>query len=203
MKVLKASAGSGKTYRLSKSYIDHLLSSDDRYAYRHLLAVTFTNKATAEMKGRILRDLYELSAENEKARRMLVDILHDYSAFSVSTIDRFFQQTLKAFSREIGQFSAYQVELDRDTLIQESMDRILDGLTEDKKDLVDWLKQSVISAVEQGRRFSIDDGLLEMGKRLKNETDAEARKRGDQTGLDTLVVHAVNDDDLLSAIDSR
>ena len=181
MKVLKASAGSGKTYRLSKSYIEHLLSSDDRYAYRHLLAVTFTNKATAEMKGRILRDLYELSAENEKARRMLVDILHDYSAFSVSTIDRFFQQTLKAFSREIGQFSAYQVELDRDTLIQESMDRILDGLTEDKKDLVDWLKQSVISAVEQGRRFSIDDGLLEMGKRLKNE---EYRELSEKYGID-------------------
>ena len=181
MKVLKASAGSGKTYRLSKFFISLLLSSDDRYAYRHILAVTFTNKVTAEMKGRILRDLHELSADNEKARRVLVDILHDYSAFSVSTIDKFFQQTLKAFSREIGQFSAYQVELDRDSLIQEAMDRILDGLTEDKKDLVEWLRHSVVSAVEQGRRFSIDEGLFEMGARLKSE---EHRELCEKYGID-------------------
>ena len=50
-----------------------------------------------------------------KAQAVLHDILHDYGAFAVSTIDRFFQQTLKAFSREIGQFASYQVELDRDT----------------------------------------------------------------------------------------
>ena len=181
MKVLKASAGSGKTYRLSKSFINLLLSSDDRFVYRHILAVTFTNKATAEMKGRILRDLYALSATDERAKQRLVDILHDYSAFSVSTIDRFFQQTLKAFSREIGQFSAYQVELDRNSLIQESMDRILDGLTEDKKDLLAWLRQSVVSAVEQGRRFSIDEGLYEMGARLKSE---EHRELCEKHGID-------------------
>ena len=181
MKVLKASAGSGKTYRLSKSFIRILLSSDDRFAYRHILAVTFTNKATAEMKGRILRDLYALSATDERARQRLVDILHDYSAFSVSTIDKFFQQTLKAFSREIGQFSAYQVELDRKSLIQESMDRILDGLTEDKKDLLEWMRQSVVSAVEQGRRFSIDEGLYEMGTRLKSE---EHRELCEKHGID-------------------
>ena len=60
MKILKASAGSGKTYRLSKTYIDLLLSSGEPYPYRHILAVTFTNKATAEMKARILRDLAKL-----------------------------------------------------------------------------------------------------------------------------------------------
>ena len=63
-----------------------------------------------------------------KTRRVLHDILHDYSAFAVSTIDKFFQQTLKAFSREIGQFASYQVELDKDSLIAESVDRILDSL---------------------------------------------------------------------------
>ena len=54
MKIIKASAGSGKTYTLSHTYLDYLLHSDDPWAYRHLLAVTFTNKATAEMKERIL-----------------------------------------------------------------------------------------------------------------------------------------------------
>ena len=66
MKIIKASAGSGKTYRLSHTYIDYLLSSDDPFAYRHLLAVTFTNKATAEMKeGRECDLLARLAAEKQ------------------------------------------------------------------------------------------------------------------------------------------
>ena len=54
LKIMKASAGSGKTYSLARKYISILLKSSDRYAYRHILAVTFTNKATDEMKSRIL-----------------------------------------------------------------------------------------------------------------------------------------------------
>ena len=177
MKIYKASAGSGKTYTLSKEYIDLLLQSEDRYAYRHILAVTFTNKATAEMKARILRDLNEKAKEDPKARRILSDILHDYSAFAVSTIDKFFQQTLKAFSREIGQFASYQIELDRDSLIQESMDRILDNLTPDQKELVEWLRQSVMDKVEQGQHFSIDDGLYEIGALLKSEEHRELKEK--------------------------
>ena len=65
IKILKASAGSGKTYNLAKEYISILLGSTDRYAYRHVLAVTFTNKATAEMKSRILRELYVLGSDPE------------------------------------------------------------------------------------------------------------------------------------------
>ena len=134
IKILKASAGSGKTYNLALEYIRLLLQSPERYKYRNILAVTFTNKATDEMKRRILKELFILSTRPEdsdyydvfvpgtfpdaetlrkKADRCLCSILHDYSAFAVSTIDRFFQQTLRAFSREIGQFSSYQVELDR------------------------------------------------------------------------------------------
>ena len=130
LQLMKASAGSGKTYSLTRQYISLLLKSSDRYAYRHVLAVTFTNKATDEMKSRILKELYIMSSDpsksdykkdfipslfpdesgmQEKAGRVLQDILHDYSAFAVSTIDRFFQQTLKAFSREIGHFASYQV----------------------------------------------------------------------------------------------
>ena len=58
---MKASAGSGKTYSLARKYISLLLSNRDRYAYRHILAVTFTNKATDEMKGRIVEELYNLA----------------------------------------------------------------------------------------------------------------------------------------------
>ena len=147
IRIMKASAGSGKTYNLEKTYISLLLRNEDRYAYRHILAVTFTNKATEEMKSRILKELHILatvpassdyhdcfvpdlfSDDDELSSRsaaVLRDILHDYSAFAVSTIDRFFQQTLKAFSREIGQFASYQVELYKESLVAESVDRVLD-----------------------------------------------------------------------------
>lgn len=167
VKILKASAGSGKTYRLSKTYIDLLLKSKDSYPYRHILAVTFTNKATAEMKSRILRDLY--NSEDPKARKLLVDILHDYSAFSVTTIDKFFQRALKSFSREIGQMDDYQIELDRTSLIHESVDRILDSLTEEDQELIDWIKSSVAPMLEQGQKLNIEEGLYDIGKQLKRE----------------------------------
>ena len=67
LKILKASAGSGKTYSLARKYISLLLESQDRYAYRHILAVTFTNKATDEMKGRILKELHVLATDPLKS----------------------------------------------------------------------------------------------------------------------------------------
>ena len=164
MKILKASAGSGKTYRLSKTYIDLLLSSGEPYPYRHILAVTFTNKATAEMKSRILKFLSESSDKNE--REMLRDILHDYSAFAVSTIDKFFQQALKAFAREIGQVADYQIDLDKDSLIREAMDRILDSLTRENTEILDWMQRSVATDLSQGKRVNIEESLYEMGGRL-------------------------------------
>ncbi len=177
MKILKASAGSGKTYRLSQTYRDLLLGSKSPYPYRHILAVTFTNKATAEMKSRILQDLSALSGSDSRARTILTELLHDYGAFSVSTIDRFFQQALKAFSREIGQFADYQIELDKDALIAETMDRILDSLTEDKHELLLWIRSSLEDTLEQGRRYRVDEGLQEIGKLLKNDEFRELAER--------------------------
>ncbi|MCR5759361.1 MAG: UvrD-helicase domain-containing protein [Bacteroidales bacterium] len=177
--VKKASAGSGKTYTLAHTYIDLLA---DELAYRHILAVTFTNKATAEMKDRILNYL----AEDPEKRSKLVRILHDYSAFAVSTIDRFFQRALKSFAREIGQMADYQVELDRDSLIAEAMDRILDSLTgeESQKEILGWLRENVADKLESGGRPSIDNTLYEMGKKLGSEERRRLR-----------AAHGVTDDE--------
>ena len=180
MKILKASAGSGKTYRLSHTYLDLLLKNWASNPYRHILAVTFTNKATGEMKARILRDLAELAKTDPRARTLLTELLHDYGAFAISTIDRFFQQALKAFSREIGQYADYQVELDKDSLIAEAMDRILDSLTEDSGELLDWIRESLSDTLEQGRRYRVDEGLLEIGRLLKND---EFRELADREGI--------------------
>ena len=201
LKLMKASAGSGKTYSLARQYIELLLKSSDRYAYRHILAVTFTNKATDEMKSRILKELHIMASDpsvsdyrdyfvpslfasetdmQDKAKKVLQDILHDYSAFAVSTIDRFFQHTLKAFSREIGHFASYQVELDKDSLVAESVDRILDSLTEDNGGLLSWLTDNVLEQIEQGGRYSLDANLMDMAGRLMSPQRQEVL---DQAGI--------------------
>ena len=232
IQIMKASAGSGKTFNLARKYITLLFRKSDRASYRHILAVTFTNKATDEMKSRILRELYILSTDpgssgylkwfipemfpaeelasvdsgdivrelpgkpgeriteeslKESAREMLCNILHDYSAFSVSTIDRFFQQTLKAFSREIGQFSSYQVELDRKMLIRETVDRILDSLTEDSPDLLRWLTDCAMEQVEKGERYNLDQRLGDMAERLKSDA---YRDIVEESGIDEALVYS-------------
>lgn len=200
--ILRASAGSGKTFNLAKTYIRILLTSPEDHPYRHILAVTFTNKATAEMKNRILKELSVMASDpgksgyfkdfvpalfpdagslQTKAGAVLTDILHDYGAFSVSTIDKFFQQTLKAFSREIGQFSSYQIELDRNSLVHESVDRILDSLTESSSDLIEWLERSVIEQLEQGARVNLESRLYEMAEKLSSE---ERKTLSESLGLD-------------------
>ena len=187
LKILKASAGSGKTYNLAKEYIRLIVGSDQPDAYRHVLAVTFTNKATDEMKRRILKELYTLSKEpqespyfndlvpavrpnakalQDRAAQQLSAILNDYSAFAVSTIDRFFQQTLRAFSREIGQFASYQVQVDREALITESVDRVLDGLSEKDTPLLDWLTRSAQENLQEKGRIGLEDGLKTIAKDL-------------------------------------
>ncbi len=205
MEIMKASAGSGKTFNLARKYISLLFKKNDNYSYKHILAVTFTNKATAEMKNRILKELYVLAYQTDKspylayfmpskgsvpaedligqieegrendeviiarrARYILSNILHDYSAFTISTIDKFFQQTLKAFSREIGQFTSYQVELDKRALVTETVDRILDSLSESKPELLSWLRDSVIEQIEEGNRYKLEDNLIIIAEKLKS-----------------------------------
>lgn len=150
--IYKASAGAGKTFTLAHRYIAMMLERTDwRTAYKHILAVTFTNKATEEMKGRILEYLFNLSSGDskemddlapflgydrpcptevaaevqQKSAVMLKNILHDYSDFSVTTIDKFFQHVYRSFSRELGHYSACRVELDQDSLIGKALDEML------------------------------------------------------------------------------
>lgn len=232
LEIMKAAAGSGKTFNLARKYITLLFKKQDRYSYRHILAVTFTNKATDEMKNRILKELYILASDTENsgylkyfmpelfgaeelsdikdedfvrelpakpgrkitmeslaesAETILCNILHDYSAFAVSTIDRFFQQTLKAFSREIGQFASYQVELDKDSLVAESVDRVLDSLTESDAGLLRWLTDSVIENIELGGRYNLESSLISMASRLKSD---EHRVMVEKTGIDESSVYS-------------
>ncbi len=188
LSVYKASAGSGKTHRLTAEYLCLLFSSP--YAYRHILAVTFTNKATDEMKTRIVEELsnlalgrksdyvdllsdeYGLNEEQvrKEARDTLVRILHDYSSFSVSTIDKFFQQTMRAFTREIGLGGGYNVELDTEKVLGQAVDSMLFDLERsDNKLLLDWLIRFSEEKIENGDTWNIRSDIQSLSSEIFKE----------------------------------
>ena len=159
-KIIKytASAGSGKTYTLTREYIRYLLENPT--AYRSILAVTFTNKAAAEMKRRILDELAKIAAgekssildeiisasgkpltgssPREDAKMILSAILSDYSRFSIGTIDSFFQKVFRAFAREIGVQTNFNLYLKHNRILKDSISGMVNNLT-DGDALREWL----------------------------------------------------------------
>ncbi|MCF8358779.1 MAG: UvrD-helicase domain-containing protein [Prolixibacteraceae bacterium] len=184
--IYKASAGSGKTYRLVLEYLKLLVQNPQNY--RHTLAVTFTNKATAEMKERIMRDLF--AVVNGKNQNLLNDIkretgiseqvitrnaglslsllLHDYDRFSVNTIDSFFQGVLRSFARELGLYGGYEVDLDSEAILSEACDRLIMGVEADK-DLRNWLLSMVEEKLVSGKNWQVRDEIIKLGKEFLKE----------------------------------
>ncbi len=190
LNIYRASAGSGKTYRLTQDYIHLLFDPLKERPHRHILAVTFTNKATDEMKSRILKELYLLAqglksdyrsglmdkykmsenAVNERARKVLIDILHDYSSFSISTIDRFFQQVLRAFARDIGVNGGYSLELDSIQTLTQAVDNLfLDLSKAENGQLLQWLTQLAEERIEQSENWNMRKNITEIGREIFKE----------------------------------
>lgn len=142
----KASAGSGKTHFLSQTYTDYLLDQisdisshnrNDDWPYKHILAVTFTNAATQEMKERILYMIDQVAHDKDQspkrqkyAQILLKKIVHDYSMFRVSTIDSFFQTILRSFAFEMGRSSSYDVSLDSETALEQALASLYEKIEE-------------------------------------------------------------------------
>ncbi len=190
LRIYKASAGSGKTFRLAVEYLKIALSAE--WNYKHILAVTFTNKATTEMKYRVVQELYQLAQGRQtaylevlkeemglnemelanRAQKCLPRILHDYSRFSISTIDSFFQRVIKAFNRELGINTAYQVDLDDEQILDEAVDELLLSIEEDR-DLLEWLKQFARDKIQEGGGWNLKGDILKLGRQIYNETFKE------------------------------
>lgn len=188
-----ASAGSGKTFRITREYLKLLLkTSGGARAYRSILAVTFTNKATGEMKGRIVAALSELARGSEAQLRSFCEelaregvhlpphelqqralevrgnLLHDYSRFSVFTIDKFFQKVLHAFVNEAGLHPGFVVELDTDRLLEEAVNAVLESAGGDRQRM-SWLMQLVQQRIGDGKSWDVKRELLELGKEIFKE----------------------------------
>ena len=183
--VYKASAGSGKTFTLAVEYIKLLVKNPQ--SYRHILAVTFTNKATEEMKMRILSQLYgiskqlpesndymerilestDLSAEqvSERAGLALHLLLHNYNYFRVETIDTFFQSVLRNLARELDLTANLRVGLNDTQVEEQAVDRLIDRLTHSDV-MLQWILKYIMESISEDRSWNIIGQVKQFGRTI-------------------------------------
>ena len=194
--IYKASAGSGKTFTLATEYIKLLIVNPR--AYRNILAVTFTNKATAEMKERILTQLYGISINDTNsapyiqnitkslhltqsdimaaAGKALNYILHDYSYFRIETIDSFFQSVMRNLARELRLGTNMNLEIDNVGVLNDAVDAMIEKLTRNSPVLV-WLLEYINEKIENDHRWNISDEIKQFGLNIFNEEYLEKGSR--------------------------
>jgi ATP-dependent exoDNAse (exonuclease V) beta subunit len=189
--VYSASAGSGKTYTLTREYLQLALGPEYKFAYRHILAVTFTNKATGEMKARIIKELSSIQKGNQspmaqeicnllnitfevlrqRASTVLSSILHNYSSFAISTIDSFFQKIVRNFTREAGLQTGYKIELDLNYVLEAVTHQVLGKIgTLGNSELDQWIIRLAEEKVEQGEKWDFRQEMIALGKELFRES---------------------------------
>jgi len=182
LKILQASAGSGKTFSLTAHYLTLLF--DNELKYREVLAVTFTNKATEEMKSRILSVLRSLALGEKSAavfREMILQahpdlnpkmlqehahqiyrrILHDYSRFAINTIDGFVQQVIRSFTFELGLDAGYKLEMNLDKVKQSLADK-LNARLDEKPELLQWIINLALDRVGDNKSWNYRRELLDL-----------------------------------------
>jgi ATP-dependent helicase/nuclease subunit A len=206
--IYKSSAGSGKTFTLVKEYLRLALSGDIN-KYKHILAITFTNKAANEMKSRIISALEELSAGTadsaiarellpelnitpellkDKAGFLLQDILHHYSDLSVSTIDSFVHRLIRSFAYDLHISSNFEIEMDSNMLLSMAVEKLLDSAKEDEtsqvtKALIDFAENNLA----EGKGWSVEYALINFAKELFNEDSYKYIERLSEYEMDDFI----------------
>lgn len=193
--VYKASAGSGKTFTLAVAYIKLLVANPA--SYRNILAVTFTNKATEEMKTRILSQLYGISrglAESDDylkkialetqmaeddirkaASAALSLLIHNYDYFHVETIDTFFQSVLRNLARELDLSANLRVELNDTAVENQAVDLMIEELDR-KSPLFSWIVRFIMENIDKNNSWNIIGSVKDFGRMIFNDQYREIGK---------------------------
>ena len=189
-KVLRASAGSGKTYALVKHYLKTCLTKDDVSYFKHILAITFTNKAADEMKVRVIETMKGIGNHDEKMDSMAADLsaelgiqeptlrkkaediylrmMTNYGQIGIMTIDKFVNRLVKSFAFDLKFDGDYRIELDDTKLIETAVDELLSKVGEDKL-LTELLEKFVEQRVDDEASWKVRDDLVRFGKLLFKE----------------------------------
>ncbi len=194
--IYKSSAGSGKTYTLVKEYLKIVLRNPEDY--KHTLAITFTNKAADEMRQRVLEKLIALSENNDpylektlkdegltvnvqsSAKDVLNKILHNYSGFSITTIDSFSYKIIRAFARELSLHLGYTIEIDTDSVMNKIVDDLLDEIGTDEE-LTRYIEDFIFYSIEDDKGWKIDYRIKNIAKEIFKERYQEIKNN---TGID-------------------
>ena len=184
--VYKASAGSGKTFTLAREYMTMVISNP--MAYRSILAVTFTNKATEEMKIRILSQLYGIAhqlpdsaqylqqisaalphlsiAQIEKnADKALGLLIHNYNYFRVMTIDTFFQSVLRNLARELDLTANLRIGLNDLQVEQQAVDELIESLENTDK-LLFWIMGYIKENIDDDKSWNVIGQIKNFGENI-------------------------------------
>ena len=193
-KIYNASAGSGKTYTLVKEYLKLLIAANSASHFKHILAITFTNKAAGEMKSRIIETLklfsdnailqkpnsmFEAICEelpttsitlHEKSGRILKEIIYNYAAFDISTIDGFTHKVIRTFAYDLKLPLNFEVELDTQRLLKEVVDSLINKAGTNKE-LTTTLVDFAIEKIDDDKSWDIAFDLNKIAKLLLSEND--------------------------------
>ncbi|MFY7936509.1 MAG: UvrD-helicase domain-containing protein, partial [Flavobacterium sp.] len=190
--VYNASAGSGKTYTLTKEYLKILLVATDNDTYKKILAITFTNKAVEEMKSRIIESLIaftkaevsektanfmqEIASEikldvptiQQKSRKILKNLIHNYAAFDISTIDKFTHRIIRTFTHDLNLPTNFDVTLDTDELLKNAIDVVVAKAGEEDE-LTHVLINFAKSKTDDDKSWDVTLDLYEVSRLILNE----------------------------------
>ncbi|MCU0324141.1 MAG: UvrD-helicase domain-containing protein [Spirosomaceae bacterium] len=196
--IYSSSAGSGKTFTLTKEYIKLALQSDKDYYIKRILAITFTNDAAQEMKSRILdalKEFADLSGFNENSKfwgmfQSIVEetnlppdmlqfraadvfkyIIKEYSDFSVKTIDSFVNQLVSAFTEDLGLPFNYEIVLDKDSVLLEAVERLIEKAGNDEyKGISEVLEDYIRTKADEGKSWNaIPTELANFSQNILND----------------------------------
>jgi ATP-dependent exoDNAse (exonuclease V) beta subunit len=190
--ILNASAGSGKTFNLVKNYLRLLLLENEQTEISQILAMTFTNKASIEMKNRIVGDLAKLAfgeAKDQhfiaeiaafikstpekttaKAKNVLRKLLHQYEDFGIMTIDKFNLRLIRSFARDLDLPDNFEISTNDNLTLEKAVDEMLSQIDEGNHQYVYQLAFNFVNEnIESDQKWNIKKALLESAKLLTKE----------------------------------